>query len=60
MFSIPPATTTLFSPTAIDCAAIEILFIPDEQTLLIVVQGTFFGTPAKIAACLAGACPTPA
>lgn len=33
---------------------------PDEQTLLTVVQHTFFGRPAKIAAWRAGACPNPA
>ena len=34
--------------------------LPEEHTLLTVVQQTFFGSPAKIAACLAGACPSPA
>ena len=38
-----------------DCAAIIIDFIPEEHTLLIVVQGTFCEIPANIAACLAGA-----
>ena len=32
-------------------------FIPDAQTLLMVVQTTVFGIPAPNAACLAGACP---
>lgn len=32
-------------------------FIPDEQTLLTVVQITELGMPAPRAACLAGACP---
>ena len=41
----------------IDCAASMIDFIPEEHTLLIVVQGTSCGRPANIAACLAGACP---
>lgn len=34
--------------------------MPDEQTLLIVVQVVDIGSPPKITACLAGACPTPA
>ena len=32
-------------------------FIPDAQTLLMVVQTTELGIPAPNAACLAGACP---
>lgn len=32
-------------------------FIPDAQTLLMVVQTTVLGIPAPNAACLAGACP---
>ena len=36
-----------------------IAFIPDAHTLFTVVQGTFSLIPAKIAACLAGACPNP-
>lgn len=35
----------------------HIPFIPDEQTLLIVVQTTDVGIPAANAACLAGAWP---
>jgi hypothetical protein len=38
-----------------DWAAIITDFIPEAQTLLIVVQGTVLGMPAKMAACLAGA-----
>ena len=34
--------------------------MPEEHTLFIVVQGTESGIPAFIAACLAGAWPTPA
>lgn len=34
--------------------------MPEEQTLLIVVQVVAVGNPPKITACLAGACPTPA
>jgi hypothetical protein len=43
----------LWAPNTID-------FIPEEQTLFMVVQVTETGRPPKIAACLAGACPTPA
>ena len=35
-------------------------FIPEAQTLLIVVQGIVFGIPEKRTACLVGACPMPA
>jgi hypothetical protein len=34
-----------------------VAFIPDEHTLLMVVQITDVGIPAPNAACLAGACP---
>src|SRR5262245_32719299 len=33
---------------------------PDAHTLFTVVASTFVGRPAKMAACRAGACPTPA
>ena len=58
MLSMPPATTTSLSPVIMDCAPSIIAFIPDAHTLLIVVQATELGKPAKIAACLAGAWPT--
>lgn len=35
-------------------------FSPEAHTLLMVVASTLVGRPAKMAACLAGACPTPA
>ena len=35
-------------------------FRPEAHTLLMVVASTLVGRPAKMAACLAGACPTPA
>ncbi len=60
MFSIPPATTISASPKAIAWAPCITAFIPEAQTLFIVVQGTVFGIPAKMAACLAGAWPVPA
>ncbi len=60
MLSIPPATTTSVAPTVkLSCASMTV-FIPEPHTLLTVDVGTPFGTPAAIAACLAGACPTPA
>lgn len=43
-----------------DCAPKVIDFNPEEQTLLIVVQGTSTPSPARTAACRAGACPSPA
>lgn len=35
-------------------------FIPEAQTLFMVVQGIVFGIPEKSTACLVGACPMPA
>ena len=55
MFSIPPATMISASPAFILWAAIITAFIPEEQTLLMVVHGTLELIPAYIAACLAGA-----
>ena len=46
MFSIPPATTISASPKAMACAPIITAFIPEEHTLLMVVQGTVSGIPA--------------
>ena len=60
MFSIPPTTTIWLSPAKMDCVPNMIAFMPEAHTLLMVVQGTELGKPAPIAACLAGACPTPA
>lgn len=60
MDSKPPVTTTSEWPSAIDCAPNTIDFMPDEQTLLIVVQGTLISIPPFRDACLAGAWPTPA
>ncbi len=58
--SKPPATTVFEWPKAIDWEPKTIDFNPDEQTLLIVVQGVSTPRPADIDACLAGACPKPA
>jgi len=60
MFSMPPATTIAASPRRIASAAIAIAFSPEPQSLLIVVAGTSIGSPARIAACRAGPCPTAA
>ena len=43
------------SPALMACAPIMMAFIPDEQTLLMVVHGTWLPIPAAIAACRAGA-----
>lgn len=58
--SKPPATTTSACPKAIDCEPNTIDFIPEEQTLLMVVQGTLISIPPFSEACRAGAWPTPA
>ena len=42
------------------CAANMVDFMPEAQTLLIVVQGIVFGSPEKRTACLLGAWPMPA
>ena len=45
---------------SVSSAAIMMAFSPEPQTLLIVRHGVEFLIPAIKAACLAGACPTPA
>ena len=45
MLSKPPVTTRLLKPKPIFIAPNITDFIPDEQTLFIVVQGTFTGIP---------------
>lgn len=47
-------------PRASVCEPIIMVFIPDEQTLLMVVQTVLVGSPPKMAACRAGAWPRPA
>ena len=49
MDSMPPASTTADSPSAIDCAAETIACRPDAQALLIVNAGAACGTPARCA-----------
>ena len=58
--SMPPVTTTSCRPAAIISSASWTARIEDAHTLLIVSAGTSFGIPAAIAACRAGAWPTPA
>ncbi len=55
MFSIPPATITFASPSAMALVAIITACKLDPQTLLTVTAPTEWGSPAPMAACLAGA-----
>src|SRR5512143_227546 len=55
--SMPPATTTVAEPALIRSWPSMIAFMPDPQTLLIVVQPTDFGMPAASDAWRAGAWP---
>ena len=50
--SIPPATTMSSSPARIIWSAMAMADVPDRHTLLTVIAGISFGTPAAIAACL--------
>lgn len=58
--SNPPVTTVLAWPRAIDWAPNTMDLRPEEQTLLMVVQGTLVPIPPFNEACRAGAWPTPA
>ena len=60
MLSMPPATATSASPARISAAASMMAFSPEPQTRLIVVALVVTGSPARSAACRAGAWPTPA
>src|SRR5258705_7382457 len=55
--SMPPATTTVAEPALIRSCPSMIAFMPEPQTLLIVVQPTDFGMPAASEAWRAGAWP---
>src|SRR5690606_9633820 len=57
---MPPATTSLWSPARIDCAASMTALSPEPHTLLIVTAGMVAGSPPFTAARRAGACPAPA
>src|SRR5690242_11940428 len=60
MDSMPPATTMLAEPAWIRSWASITAFIPEPQTLLMVVQGRDLGRPAPRDAWRAGAWPSPA
>src|SRR5678815_2524581 len=55
--SMPPATTTVAEPALIRSWPSITAFMPEPQTLLIVVQPADGGRPAPRAACRAGAWP---
>src|SRR6476620_6386525 len=58
--SMPPATTTCAEPALIRSCASITAFMPDPQTLLIVVQPAEVGISAAMDAWRAGAWPRPA
>jgi hypothetical protein len=58
--SMPPATTILAEPALIASWASMIAFMPEPQTLLMVVQPACGGIPLARLACRAGAWPSPA
>src|SRR5690348_8899370 len=58
--SMPPATTTLAVPALIRSWPSITAFMPEPQTLLMVVHGAEVGMSAAIAAWRAGAWPSPA
>lgn len=60
MDSKPPVITAWLCPSAIDCDPNTMDFKPEEQTLLMVVQGTLTPMLPLSEACLAGAWPWPA
>ncbi len=60
MFSMPPATTISASPSRIIPAPSTEAVRPLAHTLFTVIAEAVTGIPAFIAACRAGACPTPA
>src|SRR5579883_153448 len=55
--SMPPATTTVAEPALIRSWPNMIAFMPEPQTLLMVVHPTAVGMPAAREACRAGAWP---
>ncbi len=60
MLSMPPATIRSAEPAASASAAKIVACMPDPPILLTVVASTWVGSPALIAACRAGAWPSPA
>ena len=47
MFSMPPASTTSASPSAICCAASWTVFIPEPHAILTLYAATSIGTPER-------------
>src|ERR1700722_16170525 len=60
MLSMPPDTTTSAEPAWMMSWPSMVAFIPEPQTLLMVVAPVASGNPAPRAACRAGAWPCPA
>ena len=60
MLSMPPPTTVAALPARIKSVASMVAFIPEPQTLLIVVAPRLSGSSAWRIACRAGACLSPA
>ena len=60
MLSCPPAITISARPVMIICQARSIVLMPEEQTLLTVMEGTDSGSPASRVACRLGTYPLPA
>lgn len=59
MLSCPPATTTLASPVRTAWAAMATARRPEPHSMLMLVAGTVYGTPALTLAWRAGFCPWP-
>ena len=60
MLSMPPETTMSAEPAWMMSCASMVAFMPEPQTLLMVVAPVASGRPAPRAACRAGAWPCPA
>lgn len=60
MDSMPPASMISLTPSCRDWVAKVMAFMPEAQTLLMVVASVVSGHPAPRATCLAGAWPNPA
>ena len=60
MLSMPPDTTMSAEPALMMSCASMVAFMPEPQTLLMVVAPVASGSPAPRAACRAGAWPCPA
>ena len=60
MLSMPPDSTIPAEPALMMSCASMVAFMPEPQTLLMVVAPVASGSPAPRAACRAGAWPCPA